>query len=194
MTLYRMAVRLARPCCRVRVSRHAWTSRSRTTTTPTACARRTRRATSRALDLPARSSTGGRTSTARRRPSCSARWATSSARRFSASPASRTEQRAAAGVEQQFGVHERATSRSDPWRNFYGVISLANDGLQALDRGVQIGTNGATTTPARAPSRKFMQGVAHGYLALHVRQGGHHRREAERRHARHAEVRRRIRT
>ena len=27
----------------------------------------------------------------------------------------------------------------DTWRNFYGVISLANDGLQALNRGVHIG-------------------------------------------------------
>jgi hypothetical protein len=58
-----------------------------------------------------------------------------------------------------------ANVSSTTWLNFYGVISLANDGLQALDRGVQIGTNGADNTRARAFA-KFMQGVAHGYLAL----------------------------
>lgn len=58
-----------------------------------------------------------------------------------------------------------ASSSLNPWRNFYGVISIANDGLQALDRGVQIGTNGANNARARAFG-KFMQGVSHGYLAL----------------------------
>jgi hypothetical protein len=63
----------------------------------------------------------------------------------------------------------------DTWRNFYGVISLANDGLQALNRGVHIGalivstdkkdTIGADDTRARVFA-KLMQGVAHGYLAL----------------------------
>ena len=54
---------------------------------------------------------------------------------------------------------------STTWLNFYGVISLANDGLQALDRGLNIGVNGADNSRARAFA-KFMQGVAHGYLAL----------------------------
>ncbi|HEY4217932.1 MAG TPA: RagB/SusD family nutrient uptake outer membrane protein [Gemmatimonadaceae bacterium] len=58
-----------------------------------------------------------------------------------------------------------ASSSSNPWLNLYGVISLANDGLQALDRGVLIGTNGADNSRARAFA-KFMQGVAHGTLAL----------------------------
>jgi hypothetical protein len=58
-----------------------------------------------------------------------------------------------------------ANVASTTWLNFYGVISLANDGLQALDRGVSIGTNGADNARARAFA-KFMQGVAHGYLAL----------------------------
>ena len=59
-----------------------------------------------------------------------------------------------------------ANVSSTTWLNFYGVISLANDGLQALDRGVQASaTNGADNTRARAFA-KFMQGVAHGYLAL----------------------------
>lgn len=58
-----------------------------------------------------------------------------------------------------------ANVSSTTWLNFYGVISLANDGLQALDRGVSIGVNGADNSRARAFA-KFMQGVAHGYLAL----------------------------
>jgi len=51
------------------------------------------------------------------------------------------------------------------WLDFYGVISLANDGLAALDRGIKIGPNGADNSRARAFAT-FMQGVAHGYLAL----------------------------
>jgi hypothetical protein len=51
------------------------------------------------------------------------------------------------------------------WLDFYGVISIANDGLAALDRGIKIGPNGANNSRARAFG-KFMQGVAHGYLAL----------------------------
>jgi hypothetical protein len=58
-----------------------------------------------------------------------------------------------------------ANVSSTTWLNFYGVISLANDGLQALDRGVNIGVNGADNSRARAFA-KLMQGVAHGYLAL----------------------------
>ena len=58
-----------------------------------------------------------------------------------------------------------ANVSSTTWLNFYGVISLANDGLQALDRGVNLGTNGADNARARAFA-KLMQGVAHGYLAL----------------------------
>src|SRR5512133_3496981 len=51
------------------------------------------------------------------------------------------------------------------WLGLYGVISLSNDGLQALDRGLLIGTNGADNSRARAFA-KFMQGIGHGYLAL----------------------------
>jgi hypothetical protein len=67
-----------------------------------------------------------------------------------------------------------ANVSSTTWLNFYGVISLANDGLSALNRGVRIGnlvvtankdTIGADDARARAFG-KFMQGVAHGYLAL----------------------------
>jgi hypothetical protein len=58
-----------------------------------------------------------------------------------------------------------AGTSSTTWLNFYGVISLANDGLQALDRGVKPGNGRTDVTRARAFA-KFMQGVAHGYLAL----------------------------
>jgi len=68
-----------------------------------------------------------------------------------------------------------AGSSSNAWLNFYGVISLTNDALQALDRGIRIGTlvvsadkrdtTGADNSRARAFA-KLMQGVAHGYLAL----------------------------
>jgi hypothetical protein len=54
---------------------------------------------------------------------------------------------------------------SNTWLGLFGIISLANDGLKALDRGVQIGTNGADNSRARAFA-KLMQGVGHGYLAL----------------------------
>jgi len=62
-------------------------------------------------------------------------------------------------------VYVRSNTSSGPWLDLYGVISLTNDGLQALDRGIKIGTNGADNARARAFA-KFMQGVAHGYLAL----------------------------
>ncbi len=58
-----------------------------------------------------------------------------------------------------------AGSATTPWLGLYGVISLTNDGLQALDRGLKIGNNGADNARARAFA-KLMQGVAHGYLAL----------------------------
>jgi hypothetical protein len=62
-------------------------------------------------------------------------------------------------------VYVRSNTSSGTWLDLYGVISLTNDGLKALDRGVNIGTNGADNSRARAFA-KFMQGVAHGYLAL----------------------------
>jgi hypothetical protein len=62
-------------------------------------------------------------------------------------------------------VYVRANTSSSTWLDLYGVISLANDGLSAIDGGAQIGPNGANNARARAFA-KFMQGVAHGYLAL----------------------------
>ncbi|HEY9229264.1 MAG TPA: hypothetical protein VIP11_21635 [Gemmatimonadaceae bacterium] len=62
-------------------------------------------------------------------------------------------------------IYVRSNTSSGPWLDLYGVISLTNDGLKALDRGLNIGVNGAGNARARAFA-KFMQGVAHGYLAL----------------------------
>jgi hypothetical protein len=62
-------------------------------------------------------------------------------------------------------AYTRSGTSSNTWLDFYGVISSTNDGLQALDRGLLIGVNGANNSRARAFA-KFMQGIAHGYLAL----------------------------
>jgi hypothetical protein len=62
-------------------------------------------------------------------------------------------------------VYSNAGTSSNTWLAFYGVISLANDGLQSLDRGLKIGTDGKDNARARAFA-KYMQGIAHGYLAL----------------------------
>lgn len=52
-----------------------------------------------------------------------------------------------------------------PWYGMYSAISIANDGLQALDSGLEIGPDGADTPRARAFA-KFVQGLAHGMIAL----------------------------
>jgi hypothetical protein len=62
-------------------------------------------------------------------------------------------------------IYSRSGTSSAPWLDFYGIISLTNDGLQALDRGIEIGPGGVNNDRARAFG-KFMQGVAHGYLGL----------------------------
>jgi hypothetical protein len=62
-------------------------------------------------------------------------------------------------------VYTRSDISSGTWLTLYGVISQVNDGLQAMDRGIKIGTNGADTKRAQAFA-KFMQGLATGYLAL----------------------------
>ncbi len=62
-------------------------------------------------------------------------------------------------------VYSNAFVSSGTWLDLYGTISLANDGLKALNGGIQIGTSGANNSRARAFA-KFMQGVATGYLAL----------------------------
>ena len=49
-----------------------------------------------------------------------------------------------------------------PWFDMYEVISAANDGLRAIDEGLEI----EEITRAKAFA-KFMQGMGHAYLALH---------------------------
>ena len=53
----------------------------------------------------------------------------------------------------------------DPWYDLYLVISAANDGLNAIEDGLEFGENGEDNTRAEAFA-KFMQGLAHGWLAL----------------------------
>lgn len=52
-----------------------------------------------------------------------------------------------------------------PWYNMYRAISNVNDGLAQIDKGLKIGANGADTPRAKAFA-KFVQGIAHGFLAL----------------------------
>ncbi len=69
-----------------------------------------------------------------------------------------------------------ASAAANPWIEMYAVISSANDGLQALDRGVQVMVNacggGVSDQTARARAfAKFMQGVGHGYVAMSYDEG-----------------------
>jgi len=58
-----------------------------------------------------------------------------------------------------------------PWYGNYRANKAANDGLQAiLDRGIELGTDGADTPRALAFA-KFVQGLAHGQIALLFDQG-----------------------
>ena len=62
-------------------------------------------------------------------------------------------------------VYARRFSNQDPWYGLYAVLSSANDGLIALDNGLQIGTNGADNSRVRAFA-KFAQGLALGSIAM----------------------------
>jgi hypothetical protein len=57
-----------------------------------------------------------------------------------------------------------------PWFDLYEVISAMNDGLRAINEGLEIGEGGADAPRAQAFA-KFMQGLAHGYIALHFDRG-----------------------
>ncbi|MCI0432924.1 MAG: hypothetical protein L0271_04645 [Gemmatimonadetes bacterium] len=63
------------------------------------------------------------------------------------------------------GYSYRGVAES-PWYDLYEVISSMNDGLIAIEGGIQIGDNGAGNQRAKAFA-KFMQALAHGYAALH---------------------------
>lgn len=53
----------------------------------------------------------------------------------------------------------------DPWFFSYRILASIRDGLISLDAGLEIGDGGVNTPRARAFAR-FMQGLAHGTLAL----------------------------
>jgi hypothetical protein len=57
-----------------------------------------------------------------------------------------------------------------PWFDLYEVISAMNDGLRSINEGLEIGEDGEDT-PRAIAFGKFMQGLAHGYLALHFDRG-----------------------
>lgn len=54
----------------------------------------------------------------------------------------------------------------NPWYDMFEIISAENDGLASIAAGLEIGTDGADNQRAIAFA-KFMQGMAHAYLALH---------------------------
>ncbi|HEX2094031.1 MAG TPA: RagB/SusD family nutrient uptake outer membrane protein [Longimicrobiaceae bacterium] len=58
------------------------------------------------------------------------------------------------------------------WLDLYRTISISNDVLRAMknDPGLVVGVNNADAPRARAYA-KFLQGVAHGYVALYYDQG-----------------------
>lgn len=62
-------------------------------------------------------------------------------------------------------LYARRAQTSDPWFGLYAALSSANDGLAALQRGLQIGTNGSGNSRAYAFA-KLMQGVTQGQIAL----------------------------
>ena len=70
-----------------------------------------------------------------------------------------------------------ASAAANPWIELYAVNSSANDGLQAIERGVVIevpacGSSTPTDQTERARAfAKFIQGLAHGWVALSYDQG-----------------------
>lgn len=52
------------------------------------------------------------------------------------------------------------------WEDWYKAISSASDALAAIDGGLRIVTEGEDNTTRAWAFGKFMQGIAHGYLAL----------------------------
>jgi hypothetical protein len=64
-------------------------------------------------------------------------------------------------------ANARRDLAEDPWYELYGVISNVNDALAAIDGGLVITESGVDQTPRARAFGKFMQGLAHGYLALY---------------------------
>ncbi len=54
----------------------------------------------------------------------------------------------------------------DPWYDNYEVISNANDGINAILGGLEIGEDGSTDTERAHAYAKMCQGLAHGYVGI----------------------------
>src|SRR5690606_9701460 len=64
-------------------------------------------------------------------------------------------------------LNTRDAVNRQPWFGLYEIISAVNDGLQAIDGGVQIiSSTGADNTPRARAFAKLLQGMAHGYIGL----------------------------
>lgn len=64
-------------------------------------------------------------------------------------------------------LNTRDAVNRQPWYNFYEIISSVNDGLRAIDGGLEIvNAAGVDNTPRARAFAKLLQGVAHGYLGL----------------------------
>ncbi len=64
-------------------------------------------------------------------------------------------------------LNTRNAVNEQPWYGLYEIISATNDGLQAIDGGLEIiSSSGTDNTPRAEAFAKLLQGLAHGYLGL----------------------------
>ena len=66
-------------------------------------------------------------------------------------------------------VYGSADASEDPWYGLHSVVSIANDGLSAIDGGMVIGDE--TRTARTEAFAKFLQAIGRGYVALLYDQG-----------------------
>jgi hypothetical protein len=68
-------------------------------------------------------------------------------------------------------LNTRGLTARGPWDRLYTVISSVNDGLLAIDGGLQIpGPAGEDNTARARAFGKFVQGISHAYIAMHADQ------------------------
>lgn len=68
-------------------------------------------------------------------------------------------------------LNTRGLTARGPWDRLYTVISSVNDGLVAIDGGLQIpGPAGEDNTARARAFGKFVQGISHAYIAMHADQ------------------------
>ena len=68
-------------------------------------------------------------------------------------------------------LNTRGLLARGPWDRLYTVISSVNDGLLAIDGGLQlIGPGGEDNTARARAFGKFVQGISHGYIGLYTDQ------------------------